>query len=67
MFRENDKGQFEAVKTTTQWATRAVNGIVFVCRDEPHARGMLQSRSPVLGPWEGREVVRREVTEWKEA
>lgn len=47
------------------WATRATNGVVFRCRDEKHARGMVTSKSPVLGPWEDREVVSRPRLDWE--
>jgi hypothetical protein len=52
------------VKTETEWAIRSNVGI-FSCRDEHHAKGMMQTTSPVLGDPETRVIVTRQVTEWK--
>ena len=42
----------------TEWRTNS-GGITHGCRSEDHARGMLNSTSPVLGPQKGRRVQRR--------
>jgi hypothetical protein len=55
-----------ACPTKTEWAIKS-SLRYFACRDEQHARGMIRSTSPVIGPMEGRKIVRREVTEWIEA
>ena len=53
-----------AAPAVEEWGIRGVLGSVFECRDEAHARAMMRSTSPVIGPMEGREVVSRRVGPW---
>lgn len=56
----------KAIDEDWEWGVRSSIG-VFPCRNRSHATGMMNSTSPVVGPMEGRKIVRRRRVQWEVA